>query len=292
MENDKLIDVFEMLCERLGNIEKSVSNVEEHLKESQRVQIGKIDTNLFGWKINVRRVADFERHFEEGWRAECPGSRLIRAAYVSYPDDLWLPAWYDKEITKDALSDSMRGYLQCLDQVKIDYLVKLERELAVKMESNAECESIMCSEIGIKSRYTYVHEFVVQQVLLNLQDDRVSNIQNESAGFWVWMSAGLTIDALMEVIQKAFERLGICLDATKTTCVYPIHPTLATVASFVDSNLGVCSNCDVAIRHAVQKMIPCGLWSWLEYVDQHEITKEMGDDLKDLIRRFGTQSHT
>ncbi len=61
MDNDKLIAVFEMLCDRLGRVEEGVHKNTESLKESQRTRLGRSDSHLFGWKSDVYREPDLDR---------------------------------------------------------------------------------------------------------------------------------------------------------------------------------------------------------------------------------------
>lgn len=293
MDNDKLINVFEMLCERLGNIEESVSAIKEHIKETQRTKLGRLDTNVFGWKFGVTRDADFYRDDEGAWQPETEGSRLIQAAFVHYPNCTeCLPAWYDKDIIKETLPKFLQ---ECLNGVDVDTLVKMERDLLTQPEETAE--SIKCSQIGLKSQYRYVSEFVAQQVLKHSVGKQAAGVQHAEFGMWIWAHShhpGYTIDDLVNIIQPAFEKLGISLASDQSIDISPISSAVAQVAAFVDSiyTEGPPNSKDIVkgidnplVLRSAKKLASWGVWYWSKYIDMHDMTKNLSSVMKELLKQ-------
>lgn len=287
MENEKVIAVFDMLCDRLGKIENGVSKITEHLKENQRTKLGRIDSNLFGWSFAVNRKADViqtddgdETSIAPHFKPESEGSRLIQAAYVSYPaGDRSIPPRYYEGIIQDELPIELQ---ECLHGIDVQTLVRLEKDLDEAGEGNA----IKCCQVGLKSQYTYVGDEITQRMLAKHQDKRVLGIRHfESYGVWIWTAyPGYAIDDLINIVNKAFGELGIHLDSQHTIFVYPIIPAVAEVASFFNEDFECRDNLDrVAMQHAVKEMFRIDHYD--EYLDSHEMTSDMSEEIKELVAR-------
>lgn len=297
MDNDKLINVFEMLCERLGKIEESVSAIKEHIKETERTKLGRINNNVFGWKFKVTRTADFIRDKKGAWQPETEGSRLIQAAFVSYPIwDQCLPAWYYEDIVKDTLPQ----YLQeCLKGVDVDSLVKMEKDLLTQPKEIAE--DIKCSQLGVESQYKYVSVFVAQQILKKSVGQQADGVQYGEFGMWIWTSIchpGYTIDELVNIIQPAFEKLGVCMETSsdETVGICPIiNSEIAQVASFMesldmrsDSKELVAGIDNPEVLRSAKQLASQGLWYWSKYIELHEMTKPFSKVMKELLKSQST----
>lgn len=287
MESDKLITVFEMLCDRLGNMEENISQMKEHLKENQRTKLGRVDSQLFGCSFNVKRVADRERdpdRFPAVFRPEVQGSRLISAAFIYYPNDPQLPYYY-QEIVKDSMSKDMQDHLYGID---VEALVKLERDILVETEA----DGIKCSQVGLDSQYTYISDEIAQRTLEKHQDHRVKGIRHGTYGMWIWthyQSAGFTIDELIGIVEKAFKPVGICLDITNGMEICPIRsPAFAEVASFVDLDTGIRDNVDPqAVQTAVKRLLRHrDITTDYKYLKSHEITCDISEEIRELMDQY------
>ena len=111
----------------------------------------------------------------------------------------------------------------------------MEKDLLT--QPNEIAEDIKCSQIGLKSQYKYVSEFVAQQVLQKSVGQQADGVQYGEFGMWIWTSVchpGYTIDELINIIQPAFEKLGVCMETSsdETVNICPIDSDIAQVASF------------------------------------------------------------
>lgn len=285
MDNDKLIAVFEMLCDRLGRIEEGVSKNTESLKESQRTRLGRLDSQLFGWKSNVYREPDLERDSATltGHVLESEGARLIHAAFISFPDDSCPPKWYHQEIIEDTVPKRLQLLLHDVD---IDNLVRLEKKLVIN-----EGGCILCSQIGLKSSYIYVSEEIAQRVLEKHKDSRLSGIRLASDGLWVWSRyplSGLTIDDMIDIVQKAFDKLGLEQTRKNRIEIQPIDTYIAEVAAMVDCQMGIRPYLHAPTLEKAVKVLK----NWFrfrldDYLDSHEGTKYVSKYIRQLIEESG-----
>lgn len=66
-----LINVFEMMCERLSNVELIVNKSLQYSKNCERLKIGKLDPQLFDWPADwdVERWSDVVHDEDMSFRA-------------------------------------------------------------------------------------------------------------------------------------------------------------------------------------------------------------------------------
>ena len=160
MESDKLISVFEMLVERLTNIELQNATIINHLKETC-VKNGLLEKKLFGYPLDVKLIqgTPFDGTPFDG--------RMPRYVLVSFPKQR-----YDKEplrlcLFKDDHVEKIKNILD--DTLTQSQMARvLEYIEYLKATPEKEVKPLPCEELGIKSIYINFPDYILNQYFLKI----------------------------------------------------------------------------------------------------------------------------
>jgi hypothetical protein len=146
---DKMIDVFEMLIERLTNIEIQNNKMMNHLKE-KCMKDGILEKNLFGYPLDVKLIDGTQFH-----------GKKCEYVLVSFPNQS-----YDKEALYLRLDNA--AYFQKVKPLieKILSQEQLSRvleyiEYLKTIPDNEDVKALTCEELGINSIYNNFTEHIL-----------------------------------------------------------------------------------------------------------------------------------
>lgn len=172
--NETLIALFEMLNERLYNIEQSNNTIINHLK-NKCINDGMLDKDLFGYPINISII-----HHGD-WDYPTQEQKLTNGAYAYITLNI-----HDTDC--DRSNDSYYPmYTVHFDKVKPmleDVLSASQIQAINKKRDNVDInqEDIKCCDLGIEDINVYVHDYLanlyirskfpkVERVLLNVTEN-------------------------------------------------------------------------------------------------------------------------
>jgi hypothetical protein len=194
MESDKLTNIFEMLVERLTNIELQNDKMINHMKETC-VKNGLLDKQLFGYPLDVKLIDGIQ------FAVNKPEYVL-----VAFPNQI-----YDKEAL--CLNLFKVDHVEKVKPILDDILTQPQRDRVFEYikyvqatVDNEEIKELSCEELGIDSIYKNITEHILNHyfkkknskviyvinncefpsfILKNVQDiDEIWSIVNDVLGFW------------------------------------------------------------------------------------------------------------
>lgn len=239
MADDRLINTFEMLCERLGNIETTLDILTRHARKNEMTKYGEIDGQLFGWKFNVYLVPDLvlrRREYDslKHWRLPSTDQNTIHAFYQVYisVDEIEdsLPTWFRDKVASQN-PDRPDPIFHGLDMHKLKQTCKDGRPHP------------LCHEDGIypESDYTFVRDEIAARVCRADMDTRLGGVQHAMYGFFAWTrdDIALSLQEWVEITAKIYSKLGVSLGNENTVCIHPLKFRAAEVGAITSEILTV-----------------------------------------------------
>ncbi len=229
MNNETLINTFEMICERLGNIESNLYNLTEREKNKDLQRVGKLVSRLFGWQFDVIRRPDLEKKMivdRDVVSSLCTlqkrGPSEFSQARVELDTEYCLPLWYDERL-ESVKQEPSQDDLAVFEGVDLDILLK-QRE---------ETDLVTCEQASLESDYIYVLDDIAQRATVNKLDSRFQGVRYDSGGFWLWTkrNVSLTMPEWVEAAVELYAILGHEVNGEDTVCVTPLSMRTAELAS-------------------------------------------------------------
>lgn len=196
INNEKLIEVFDMINERLYNIEISQQKMTTHLK-NKCIEQQKLDKDLFDYPMNVCLIDDFDIKPKD-------------YVYVSFQ-------LFDNIDELDKLCQNNSIYNnEFLNKVKYllhDMFDKEQLDVILnEVKSQDENDYVLrCSDINIDTLYKYVGDYICNKYIKD-QENRVVMIVPSYGSHYDIVFKGLhNLDECIECFTKVYEILGLPL---------------------------------------------------------------------------------
>lgn len=225
---DGIVKVFDMMIERLSDLEKVTRQLKDHAKHCERTKVGRLDNQLFDIPFSVIRES-----WDYDGRTDSSASLYTRAVYISCLNGECLPTW---PYTNDVRDNIRKLAAQRLPGVDI--------EAYISIEADAD-ESIKCADpmVNISSPYRYLSEHIGQKYLEEFCPDldrpyigenhymkklgtgknaRLEGCLLDEFGLLMWSTKDLMIDDWIEICRGCLKILGKELKRTDVMCVYDV----------------------------------------------------------------------
>ena len=208
MESDKLINIFEMLVERLTNIELQNDKMMNHMKETC-VKNGLLGKQLFGYPLDVKLI--------DGTQFAVNKPEYI---LVSFPNQQRDKKAFYLDLFKDDHVERVKPILDDMSEAQRARVLEYIRYVQATADDE-EIKELSCEELGIASIYKNITEYILNQyfkkknskvmyvinncefpsfILKNVQDiDEIWSIVNDVLGFWNFTIKQQEVDDCMHV---------------------------------------------------------------------------------------------
>lgn len=208
--------IFDMLINRLSNLESSVDKLTQHHKYQELIKLGTIDHHLFDWPIQVKRYPDIDEYDEH----KSP-SRSFYAVFIQdeYWDEYCIPPWYSDKLKSPIPDPEFVG-------INMESLRTFENEL----ENGIGDEPVTCKKMGIDSPFRFIHEEIMDRALhQQLGSNKIDHIlhSQDDAGIWMTSRTPFNIEQWMRIYQDACRILGRDFKPDQSANIYPIHKWIA-----------------------------------------------------------------
>ena len=194
MESEMLINVFEMLVERLTNIEMQNIKMMDHLKVNC-VRQGLLEKHLFGYPLDVKLV--------DGMQFDVRQPFVMVSFPELTPDDtsplrLFL-------LTDDHLAKIKPILEETLDESQktrvFEYIEYLKRVNDVESE---EITELTCEDLGLFSLFSNIHEHILNMYFRKLNPKIVWVINNVNDFPSFMLRDVHDVDEIWSVVSEAF----------------------------------------------------------------------------------------
>jgi hypothetical protein len=196
ISNQRLIEVFDMINERLYNIEISQQKMITHLK-NKCIEQKKLDKDLFSYPMNVCVIDNFDIKPEY-------------YVYVSFQlfdnlDELDKLCHNNSIYNNDFLNKVKYLLPNIFDKEQLDVILN-------EIELQDENDYVLhCSDINIDSLYKYVGDYICTKYITD-QENRVVMIVPSYGSHYDIVFKGLhNLDECIECFTKVYELLGLPL---------------------------------------------------------------------------------
>jgi hypothetical protein len=251
VSNERLIDLFEMLIERLSNIEKSQDTMMKHLK-NKCLDERKLDKDLFELPINV------DTYYHGNDRID---TNTFIYVNHEFPDDI---PEHCLSITKPYVYDKVKSFLpKILSNKQIE---KLDKFLSVADINNDDSKKkLTCVELDICCWFSYVSDYILNAYVKHMFPNVEWVFPSFEANYSFVLKNMTSIPEAVEYVESIFKHFGcslanfatknnrLCVTLCQSEFYINLEVLLNTPACHYDM-LEMCNGLDIRSDH-VEKYI-------------------------------------
>lgn len=227
MDDQRLINTFEMLIDQLNKVSITNDMLLEHAKHESRHKVNNelVNSALFGYKFKIYNL---------GWTPDCYGGHIRFGLSENPLAEVWKKMWNDPaSLTED------QAFIADRIKKAIETHVGNMEQFAKNM-CDKDGELHMTDYYDIDTLHTFVEEYAYSELFKGFKNKYIDNFNLECNTVTIFFSKScddpdeIPIDKVLEIVIPELARIGIKTEHIKAVYFTRLHGHVRDILELYD----------------------------------------------------------